>query len=149
MSRAEITRNSRPSARSVKVTCSRRPASVTPRPWIRGSSALCLTSSDSRSGWLKNTGSRRVCPCSCGRCPHPTRKRSRAASRSWLLRSHYSPQDKRLDRLSRRMGHAPRPKPFDAACESAMPAGPETFGTGLQTPSRRQEVTWTMIGGTP
>jgi hypothetical protein len=34
----------------------------------------------------------------------------------------------------------PRPEPFEAADESALPAGPETFGTGLQTPSRTESA---------
>ena len=43
------------SARSVKVTCSRRPSSVRPSAWKRGSRRLWRGSSTISSGWLRNT----------------------------------------------------------------------------------------------
>lgn len=55
MSRAEITRSNVPPARRVKVTGSRRPASVWPSAWKRGSPRLWVVSAATTKGSVKNT----------------------------------------------------------------------------------------------
>src|SRR3954453_8183589 len=65
MVRAEITRTTAPPCRKVNEIWSRRPSSVIPRAWYRGSPRLCPASASRSSGSLRNTcsASVRLTPC--------------------------------------------------------------------------------------